>query len=117
MESLRKDHVGVSTLSSGGKQVTNSFEKAELLNSHFHSVFTDENLTDVPITESSYPSLPDISLFTEGIFKQLCELDIKKSSGPDEIPSMILKHCAAEIAPILQVIFTQSMSIGTVPLD
>ena len=32
IKSLRKDHVGVSTLSSGGKQVTDSFEKAELLN-------------------------------------------------------------------------------------
>ena len=29
-----KDHVRVSTLSSGGKQVTDSFEKAEPLNSH-----------------------------------------------------------------------------------
>ena len=43
IKSLRKDHVGVSTLSSGGKQVTDSFEKAELLNSQFHSVFTDES--------------------------------------------------------------------------
>ena len=37
IKSLRK---GVSTLFSGGKQVTDSFEKAELLNSQFHSVFT-----------------------------------------------------------------------------
>jgi len=41
VKSLRK---GVSSLSSGGKQVTDSFEKAELLNSQFHSVFTDDNL-------------------------------------------------------------------------
>jgi len=97
--------------------VTDSFEKAELLNSQFHSVFTDENLTNVPNTESSYPSMPDKSFSTKGIFKLLCELDTKKSSGLNEIPSFILKQCAAEIVPILQVIFTQSMSTGTVPGD
>ena len=104
----------MSTLSSGGKQVTDSFERAKLLNSQFHSVFTDENLT---ITEYSYPSTPDMPFSTEGIFKQLCKLDIKKSSSPDEIPSLILKHCGAEIVPILQAMFTQSMSTGTLPSD
>ena len=89
ISSLRKDHVGVSTLSSGGKQVTDSFDKAKLLNNQFHSVFTNENLTDIPTAESSYPSMPEISFSTEGIFKLLCELDTNKSSGPDEIPSMV----------------------------
>jgi len=119
IKSLRKDHVGVSTLSSDGKQVTDSFDKAELLNNQFHSVFTNENLTDIPTVESSsHPSpMPDISISTEGIFKLLSELDTNKSPGPDEIPSVVLKHCAAEIAPILQIIFTQSMSTGTIPSD
>ena len=117
IKSLRKDHVGVSTLSSGGQQVTDSFDKAKLLNNQFHSVFTNENLTDIPTAESSYPSMSEISFSTEGILKLLCELDTNKSPGPDEIPSMVLKQCSAEIAPILQVIFTQSMSTGTVPGD
>ena len=61
--------------------------------------------------------MPEISFSTEGILKLLCELDTNKSPGPDEIPSVVLKQCSAEIAPILQVIFTQSMSTGTVPGD
>jgi len=35
----------------------------------------------------------------------------------DGIPSIVLKHCAAEIVSILQNIFTQSMSTGIVPSD
>jgi len=117
IKSLRKDHVGVSTLSSDDKQVTDSFEKAEILNNQFHSVFTNENLSNIPTPESLHPSMPDISFSTEGIFKLLCELDITKSPGPDAIPSIVLRHCAAQIAPILQVIFTQSMSTGIIPGD
>ena len=41
----------------------------------------------------------------------------KKSSGPDNIPSWILKECADEIAPILQIIFTQSLNTHTLPQD
>jgi len=90
--------LGVSTLSSGAKQVTDSFEKAEILNSQFHSVFTNENLSNIPTPESLHPSMPDISFFTEGIFKLLCELDVTKSPGPDAIPSIVLRHCAAQFS-------------------
>ena len=73
----------MSTLSifypSGG--ITDSFTVKQSV-----SLFTDENLTDVSNTESSYPSMPDVSFSAEGMFKQLYELTIKKSSSPDKIP-------------------------------
>ena len=78
-KSLRKCYVGVSTLSSGG--ITDSFAVKQSV-----SLFMDENLTDVPNTKSSYPSMADVSFSTKGIYKQLCELTIKKSSSPDKIP-------------------------------
>jgi len=60
----------VSTSSSDGKPVTDSFDKAELLNNQFHSVFTNENLLNIPnIDFPSYPTMPDISFSTEGISK------------------------------------------------
>ena len=54
-KSLRKDYVGVSTLSSGG--ITDSFTVKQSV-----SLFMDENLTDVSNTESPYLSMPDVSL-------------------------------------------------------
>ena len=44
-------------------------------------------------------------------------LDVAKAPGPDGIPTRILKLCAAEIAPILTVIFVLSLSSGQIPKD
>ena len=40
-----------------------------------------------------------------------------KASGPDNIPVRILKEAAHQIAPVLQVIFTQSYQTGELPQD
>ena len=44
-------------------------------------------------------------------------VDPSKSAGPDNIPSRILKLCAAEVSPFLQFIFTQSLNEGILPSD
>jgi len=51
-------------------------------------------------------SLPDVSFSIDGIVNLLQGLDGNKSPGLDGIPANVLKTCALEIAPILQVIFT-----------
>jgi len=61
--------------------------------------------------------MPNISFHVEDIYKLLNNLNIYKSPGSDEIPTRILKFCAMEIAPILQIIFTQSMATGNLPDD
>ena len=53
--------------------------------------------------------MPPIIISIGGIEALLTKLDSNKSAGPDQIPSYILKHCAKEVAPILQVIFTISI--------
>ena len=50
-----------------------------------------------------YSTMPDISFSVDGISKLLSELDPSKSPGPDGISPIILKCCAAEIAPVLQI--------------
>ena len=54
--------------------------------------------------------MPDTALNVEGIFYLLNSLHDKKTPGSEEIPSRILKHCATEVAPILQVLFTHAAS-------
>jgi len=61
-------------------------------------------------------SVPNISS-TEDITNLLQDLDANKSPGPDGIPAAILKACASEIAPFLQVIFTQSLTTNCIPDD
>ena len=60
------------------------------------------------------PSLQMIVMYKTYILESL---DIAKASGPDKIPTRILKLCASEIAPILTVIFIQSLNSGQIPKD
>ena len=69
------------------------------------------------VNQQQYPAMPETSFTTAGIFQLLHNLNINKSSGPDQISAIVLKNCGLEISPILQVIFTQSMSTGILPND
>jgi len=66
---------------------------------------------------NTYSSISPISFTIQGIESLLSNLDPNKAPGPDQIPSYILKHCAQEFAPILKVIFTQSLSSSSLPKD
>ena len=61
--------------------------------------------------------MPNITFNVEGIFNLFNSLHDNKAPGPDEIPSRILEHCATKVAPMLQVLFTRSMSSRVLPND
>ena len=69
VKNLRKDRVGVSTLKLDDKILGDGTEKANTtLNNQFYSVFTNEDLTNLPqATMHSHISVPNISFSTEGI--------------------------------------------------
>ena len=48
--------------------------------------------------------MPDIHVDTSGVEKLLRKLNIHRATGPDEIPSRILKEYASEITPTLTII-------------
>ena len=63
VKSKRRDLSRVSPLLLNDLEVTDSKGKAEILNKQYDSVFTDEDLTNMPTLEqSSIPSLPDIDI-------------------------------------------------------
>ena len=68
-----------------------------------------------PEATSPYADIPPIHFSTAGITKLLQKVDCKKANGPDGIPCYILKEVAAELAPFLQFLFTQSLHTGSVP--
>ena len=47
----------------------------------------------------------------------LQNLKANRSPVPDKIHPLVLKHCSYELAPILKVIFTQSLNTCSIPLD
>ena len=111
VKNLRKDRVGVSPLRLDGKILIDGAEKANALNNQFYSV------TNLPqAAEHPHIAVPNISFSTEGIINLLQDLESNKSPGPDGIPAAVLKASAPE-TPILQVIFTQSLTTKCIPDD
>jgi hypothetical protein len=89
-----------------------------MLNSQFRSVFTVEDLGTLPqMPGTPHDPIDDIVINVPGIEKQLLNLDPGKASGPDGLPNRLLKFGAHELAPVLIVIFNQSLSSGTVPSE
>jgi len=79
-------------------------------------VFTREDAGDIPRLQGlRYPNIADLHISTEGVEKLLCNLNVRKASGPDQIPCRLLKGLAGEISPILTEIFKQSMRDGVIP--
>ena len=60
----------------------------------------------------------EITVDTKGVLKLLNNLKIQKASGPDGLSARVLKECSSEIAPILVLIYNESLfSQGTVQDD
>jgi len=117
IKKLRSNHSNISTLHLYDKVLTSSIDKANTLNQQFLSVFTQKN-SDIPtLPLNQLPETDSINFTSNGIKCILENLDPSKSSGPDNIPTHILKLCAAEISPVLQIIFSQSYQEGLLPSD
>ena len=52
-----------------------------------------------------------------GVLKLLNNLKIHKASGPDGLSARVLKECSSEIAPILALIYNETLAQDTVPDD
>ena len=103
-----KDFSGIVSLNVDGTCLTTATEKAKALNKPFFNFFTEEDCR-VPTLESNpFPDVDELYFSTFGISCILEKLPSNKAPGPDEIPVYILELCNEEIAPVLQIIFTQS---------
>ena len=92
IRSKRQDNVGVAPLEINDDAVSDSREKANLLSNYFKSVFTKEDPQNMT-PEATSP----------------------KTNGPHGIPCYKLQDAAAELAPFLQFLLTQSLLTGSVP--
>ena len=120
IKSKKKDNVGVAPLrQSNEEEVTNeSKKKADLLSRQFESVFTHENLTDFhTIPPSAIPNISPLTIDVNGVMKLLQNVNVNRSSGPDQIFCWIRFTAAEELAPILQTIMVHSLRTGTIPED
>ena len=61
----------------------------------------------------SYPKILEESCYCSDL--QVVRLSPNSAAGPDCIPSSLLVNCATELAPVLLLIFSHSLSHGVIP--
>ena len=110
----KRECIGIPTLQTNGQIITNDRDKANTLNNHFSSVFTQEIYPIPKLFPSVYSDIPFLEIGIDGVVKQLKNINQNKATGPDELPARVLKETAAEIAT---PIFQQSYNTSKLPDD
>ena len=81
-------------------------------------MFSQENIDDIPEPNvPNYPAMPEIHVSDEVVFKLMSNLNVNKASGPDHIPSRILKIAAKPLSRCLALLSNRSLTSGTLPQD
>ena len=119
IRSLRNDRVGIPSLTTAdGRRAETAEDKAEVLQSQFTSVFTKEDTSiPLPTDYKELPTMPNVVIHPNGVKKLLDDLDCNKATGPDLIPTRVLKECSTVLAPILAELFQKSIDTGSIPDD
>ena len=101
-----------------GEMLTEESQKANLLNDYFAS---QTELTETPTLPDTVPSggsvstLNHIQVTEQEVLKLLNSLDIHKSTGPDLLPTKILKMTAILIYQPLTALLNKSLSNAKFP--
>ena len=100
-----------------GSKATSDEDKANVLNEYFASVFTKENLNNIPDYTPHSVNICDIRVTPTAVQKKLSKLDPSKAQGPDKIPSRILKELSNELAQPISFLFNATLETGQLPED
>ncbi|KXJ08786.1 hypothetical protein AC249_AIPGENE26629 [Exaiptasia diaphana] len=119
VKQARCENIGIPTLYSGDSVYISDSDKAEVLNTFFQSIFTQDN-DILPTSNPCVSNIEDISeieFFQSGVKKLLAQLNPSKSAGPDGISQRCLKELSKEVSGMLTAIFQQSYNNGALPND
>ena len=117
VKAKKRDSVGVSPLrTKNGKLDSTPRGKATILSDQYSSVFKkDSGKPQPPTSGPRMREMPRIKVTVKGVELLLQKLNPRKAVGPDKVPTILLKEHADIMAPILQVIYQQSLDSGKVP--
>ena len=105
------------TVSLDSSLASSDLDRANLLNSYFHLVFTTNSSPLPPSEDLHLPSttVNDITITECDVYKALTSLDPTKAMGTDGIGPKLLKHCALAITEPTYHLFCLSLSHQVIP--
>ena len=78
------------------------------------SIFKGDEIDTNNYKVGSKPLCPKY-MYIQDIIEAIHELSPNSAAGPDCVPSSLLTNCAPELAPVLLLIFSHSLSNGVIP--
>ena len=116
---LRKEGVA-DLVNDDGVFTKSDTEKCEVINKFFSSVFTSEDLNNVPefVFKGDIPNtLSDCVISKEDVEKALSNLNPNKSPGPDNFHPHFLKHSCKSLSLPFYLLFNLTLIEGRLPDD
>jgi hypothetical protein len=96
------------------QMTNNSPEMAEVLAEQYSSVFSKPSTDPPEIDESALP-INNIIITPVEIMEAIDELRNNAASGPDGIPSILLKKCKNPLATVLTTFWNKCMEVVNIP--
>ena len=114
---LNRGKSAIPPLFNGPEVLTASMDKANLFARNFSNNST---------LDDSFHALPDFPLRTEQrlcsrkitarmVANAILDLDAFKATGPDKIPSIVLKKCSPELSPVLAKLYNKCLAESCFP--
>ena len=107
-------------LNENGVLTNNDKEKCDIINKFFSSVFTKEDVKDLPnftYDNKFLNPLNNCDITLHDMEKALLNLNPTKSPGPDHLHPKLLKSCALSLAKPLKFLFDKTLHEGNLPND
>lgn len=118
IRSKTKSRVSVGPLKHSGDLVMDNTLVATILNNQFSSVFSNEDMSNIPPCPDTSGSnhIREVFFDVDTVKKKIKSLKVSSSSGPDGFLSKFLAEYVDTLAYPLSFIFNKSMESGAVPL-
>ena len=120
LRSKKSNRESVGPLRAANGELETDYQKqANILNTYFASVFTKEDMNNLPSLEvpSDTPQMEQVLITRQTVLEKIKELKKESAPGPDGIRPRILVEMAEEISLPLTMLFKQSLDTGKVPAD
>ena len=114
-----KSRTTIGPLKSNDELVTDDTGMTNILNTFFSSVFTREDLSNIPSPTNKPCTDPilELSCTKENVMEVLTKLKPFSAHGPYGIPTKLLLDYAVYLADPLTTIFNMSLASGNIPID